>query len=145
MPLNPVPLTGETAASSNGQFRIKKVNGEQGDYAIEMKLKHKDSDWRTGYVFDSKKTITDISECNAIQKIITEHQDSAFNKHPLITRLTNRGSVTLTNTSLTQWNDGIVTKEQIDSERFNELLNQHFFLAIQSAPSGIAAECRHRI
>lgn len=126
LPLKPVPLTGETVDSSNGQFRIKKVNSEFGDYSIEMILKHKDSDWKTGYAFDSKKTITEISEGNAVQKIIVEHQESPFNKQPLITRLTNGGSVTLTNTSITQWNDGIVTKEKIDYVRFNELLKQHF-------------------
>ncbi len=126
LPLKPVPLTGESITSINGQFRVNKVNGEHGDYVLEMKLKHKDTDWKIGYAFDSKKPITDVSECNAVQKIIVEHQESSFNKHPLITRLTDNGNLTLTNTSFTQWENGIVTKENIDSVRYKELMKQHF-------------------
>lgn len=126
LPLRPVPLNGETITSGNGQFRTQPVDGELGDYVIEMKLKHKDSDWRIGYVFDSKKSLTSISECNAVQKIIVEHPESSFNKNPLVTRLTDGGNLTLTNTTFTQWEDGVVTKENIDSVRYKELLNQHF-------------------
>lgn len=126
LPLKPVPLTGETVTSNNGEFRIRKVKNEHGDYVLEMKLKHKDTDWKIGYAFDSKKPITDVSEFNEIQTIITEHQESPFNKNPLITRLTNGGNLTLTNTSFTQWVDGVVTKEEIDNVRFKELAKQYF-------------------
>ncbi|WP_338473327.1 arylamine N-acetyltransferase (plasmid) [Niallia sp. XMNu-256] len=126
LPLKPVPLTGETITSNNGDFRIRKLESEHGDYVLEMKLKHKDTDWKIGYAFDSKKPIIDVSEFNDIQTIIAEHQESPFNKKPLITRLTTRGSLTLTNNSFTQWIDGIVTKEKIDNARFKELLKQHF-------------------
>jgi N-hydroxyarylamine O-acetyltransferase len=126
LPLAPVPLTGETVTSSNGEFRIKKAVTELGDYVLEMKLKHKDTEWRTGYAFDSKKPLADVSEFNEIQSIIAEHQASPFNKHPLLTKRTNGGNVTLTDTSFTQWDDGKVTKEKIDGTRFRELLNRHF-------------------
>ena len=126
LPLKPVPLTGETVTSNNGEFRIKKVNSEHGEYVLEMKLKHKDTDWKIGYAFDSKKLINDVSEFNEIQKIIAEHPESPFNKNPLITRLTTEGNLTLTNTSFTQRIDGIVIKEEIDNVRFKELLKQHF-------------------
>ncbi|UFJ39301.1 arylamine N-acetyltransferase [Brevibacillus humidisoli] len=133
LPLKPVPLSGETVASSNGDFRIIKGKGEHGDYVLEMKLKHKDTDWKIGYAFDSKQVITDVSECNAVQTIIVEHQESPFNKHPLATRLTDGGSVTVTNSSFTQWRDGTVAKEKIDHGRFKELLKQHFGLQIISS------------
>ncbi|MGG1575056.1 arylamine N-acetyltransferase family protein [Fictibacillus sp. NRS-1165] len=126
LPLRPVPLTGETVTSYNGEFRIKKMNSEHGDYVLELKLRHKDKDWRIGYAFDSKKTITDVSEFNEIQTIISEHKNSPFNKHPLMTRLTNQGNVTLTPTSFTQWEDGNVTKEKVDKVRFKELAIRHF-------------------
>lgn len=126
LPLKPVPLTGETVTSTNGEFRINKVNSEHGDYVLEMKLKHKDTAWKIGYAFDSKKPIKDLSELNEIQTIIAEHQESPFNKNPLITRLTTGGNITLTNTSFTQWMDGIAAKENIDNVRFKELLKQHF-------------------
>lgn len=126
LPLLPVPLTGETVTSANGEFRIKKVNVEQGDYILEMKLKHKDTDWKIGYAFDSRKLITDVSECNEIQSIIAENDESPFNKNPLLTKLTSGGNITLTNNTFTQWDDGIVTKESIDDVRFRELLKQHF-------------------
>lgn len=91
-----------------------------------MKLMHKDSDWKIGYAFDSQKQLTDLTECNAIRKIVFEHPESRFNKHPLITQITDGGSVTLTNTSLTVWKDGVLTKEQIDMGSYERLLKQHF-------------------
>ncbi|MCQ6560579.1 arylamine N-acetyltransferase family protein [Paenibacillus mendelii] len=126
LPLKPVPLTGETITSTNGEFRVVRVDNEHGDHRFEMKLKHKHADWRIGYAFDSRKPVTDLSEFNEIQRIIAEHPQSSFNKHPLLTKLTERGSLTLTNTSITQWEDGIMTKENIDDSRFKELLKQHF-------------------
>ncbi|WP_044640014.1 arylamine N-acetyltransferase family protein [Risungbinella massiliensis] len=126
LPLKPVPLSGETVMSPNGEFRIKQVDIPQGNYILEMKLKHKDTDWKIGYAFDSKTTITDVSEFNETQTIIVEHPDSPFNKTPLITRLTNEGNVTLTDTSVTQWINGVVIKEKIDTVKFKELLKHHF-------------------
>jgi len=126
LPLKPVPLTGETITSTNGEFRIEKVNTEHGDYILHIKLKHKDPDWRIGYAFDSKRTVTDLLELNEIQSSISEHPESPFNKNPLITRLTSEGSITLTDSSFTQWVDGNLTKEKIDYARFKELSKQHF-------------------
>ncbi|MGX9134892.1 arylamine N-acetyltransferase family protein [Rummeliibacillus sp. JY-2-4R] len=128
LPLKPVPFSGEAVTSSNGEFRIKKVKSEHGDYILEMKLKHKDTAWKIGYAFDSRNPIYDVSEFNEIQTIIAEHEESSFNKNPLITRLTTEGNVTLTNTSFTQWIDGNVTKEEIDNSRFKELLKEYFNL-----------------
>lgn len=136
LPLKPVPLTGETVTTTNGEFRIKKVNSEHGDYVLEMKLKHKDKAWRIGYAFDSKKPIKDVSEFNEIQTIIAEHQESPFNKNPLITRLTTGGNITLTNTSFTQWIDGIATKENIDNVKFKQLLKQHFGMKKMKSEEG---------
>jgi len=127
LPLKPVPLTGETVISKNGKFRARRMDTGYGDYVFEQQLKHKDNYWKIGYAFDSRHPITDAAaECNDIQAIIAEHPDSRFNKHPLITRLTDGGNVTLTDHSLTQWNDGTMTKEDIDGARFKELLNRHF-------------------
>jgi N-hydroxyarylamine O-acetyltransferase len=58
LPLTPVPLTGETVRSANGQFRIQKMASEHGDYVFEHKLKHKHTEWKKGYVLDSGLTIT---------------------------------------------------------------------------------------
>ncbi|UUZ90158.1 arylamine N-acetyltransferase [Paenibacillus sp. P25] len=82
LPLTPVPMTGETVTSRNGAFRVRKAHSEHGDYVLEMKLKHKDNDWRIGYAFDSEKSVADVAELNEIQTIIAEHPDSPFNKHP---------------------------------------------------------------
>jgi len=126
LPLTPVPLTGETVTSRNGEFRAREARSEHGDYVLEMKLRHKDNDWRVGYAFDSGKPVADVGELNEIQTLIAEHPDSPFNKHRLITRRTDQGSVTLTDSSLTQWIDGVVTKEKMDGGRFKELLIKHF-------------------
>lgn len=128
LPLQPVPLTGETVTSRNGEFRVKKINSDHGNYVFEMKLKHKDTDWKTGYAFDSNKLIKDLSELDEVQRIIVEHKESPFNKSPIITQLTTKGNLTLTKDSFTQWIDGVVSKEEIDDIRYKELLKQHFGL-----------------
>ncbi|MCK1993269.1 arylamine N-acetyltransferase [Peribacillus muralis] len=126
LPLKPVPLNGETVISPNGEFRIKKVNTEHGNYILELKLKYKDPDWKIGYAFDSSNPVGNVAELNEVQTIISEDPQSPFNKHRLITRLTNSGNITLTDTSFTRWVDGKVTKEEIDGKQFNELMKQHF-------------------
>jgi N-hydroxyarylamine O-acetyltransferase len=126
LPLKPVPLTGEIVSSNNGEFRVEKVDSEHGDYLFYMKLKHKDKDWKIGYAFDSTKPINNFAELNEIQKIIIEHPESPFNKSPLITRLTNRGNITLTDTSFTEWADGKEKKKEIDHKRFKEIAKEHF-------------------
>ncbi len=129
LPLKPVPLTGETVTSANGEFRVTKASCEHGDHVLEVKLKHKDTDWRIGYAFDSASPIADVSECDEIQTVIREHTESPFNKGPLVTRLTEAGNVTLTETTFTKWENGVVTKEAIDAVRFRELLREWFGMA----------------
>ncbi|MDN3016409.1 arylamine N-acetyltransferase [Paenibacillus sp. BSR1-1] len=126
LPLKPVPLTGEVVTSGNGEFRIEKFNNDHGDYVLFMKLKHKDKDWNLGYTFDSTDVIKDVSNLNEVQKIIIEHPESPFNKKPLITRITDRGNMILTDTSFTEWDNGKVTKQEIDKNRFKELVKDHF-------------------
>ncbi|MGG3471390.1 arylamine N-acetyltransferase [Neobacillus pocheonensis] len=126
LPLKPVPFTGETITSNNGEFRVKKEETDYGDYIFYMKLKNKDNDWKKGYAFDSKEVFNDVSMLNEVQNIILKHPDSPFNKRPLITRLTDRGNETLTETSFTKWEDGNVHKEEIDQIRFKEILKEHF-------------------
>jgi N-hydroxyarylamine O-acetyltransferase len=126
LPLKPVPLDGKTTSSVNGEFRVKAVESDDEDYILEMKLKYKDTDWKIGYAFDTRRPLEDLSELNEVQEIIVGHKQSPFNKTPLITQLKNDGSVTLTNTSFTQWINGNSTKEQIDNEQFKELAKQHF-------------------
>jgi len=128
LPLTPVPLTGEIVTSINGEFRTRKMNSELGDYIFEMKLKHKDTDWRIGYAFDSQKPVKKVSECSVIQTVITEHPESPFNKVPLITKRTNHGNITLTDTTFTQWENGHVEKENINPIRFRDLAKIHFGL-----------------
>ncbi|MBA4536399.1 arylamine N-acetyltransferase [Bacillus aquiflavi] len=126
LPLKLVPLTGESVTSKNGEFRIKKENSVHGDHILEMKLKHKDTDWKIGYAFDSSKPVADISELNEIQTIICEHPKSPFNKNPLISLFTDSGKLILTNTSFTQRIDGVITKNKMNNKKFKELAKQHF-------------------
>ncbi|MBB3069558.1 N-hydroxyarylamine O-acetyltransferase [Paenibacillus baekrokdamisoli] len=126
LPLKPVPLNGETTSSVNGEFRVKAMESDYGDFILEMKLKYKDTDWKIGYAFDSKRSLENLSELNEVQGIIVEHKESRFNKTPLITQLKSDGNVTLTDTSFTQWINGKSKKEQIDNVKFKELAKQHF-------------------
>ncbi|WP_088068728.1 arylamine N-acetyltransferase family protein [Gottfriedia luciferensis] len=128
LPLKPVPFSGEIVTSNNGEFRVIKKATDFGDYVLLIKLKHKDLDWRIGYAFESNDVVMDLSEFNEIQKIIAEHEESPFNKNPLITQITNEGNKTLTNTSFTQWTNGVVTKEEVDEKKYKELVKQHFAL-----------------
>lgn len=128
LPLKPVPLSGETVASSNGEFRVERADSEHGDHIFYMKLNRKDEDWKIGYAFHSKEPIQDISELNEVQRIIMEHPESPFNKKPLITKITDKGNITLTDTSFTQWVDNALNKEAIDEKRFNEIKKEYFKL-----------------
>lgn len=132
LPLTPVPLTGEAATSRNGAFRIRSGDGEPGEHVLEVMLKHKHNEWKIGYAFDTGKLMTDLAECNDIQHTIAEHEQSAFNKNPLVTKLTPRGSITVTDSSLTRWVDGVMTKEPIDRDRFRLLLREEFGLGLQA-------------
>lgn len=125
LPLKPVPLNGDIVNSKNGQFRIENVDTEHGDYIFHMKLKHKDQDWKIGYAFDTKKNVVE-SDLNQVQKIIIEHPESSFNKKPLITRFTETGNLILTDTSLTEWADGKMTKKDIDPQEFKIIAKNQF-------------------
>ncbi|MGE6259240.1 arylamine N-acetyltransferase family protein [Heyndrickxia sporothermodurans] len=132
LPLTPVPLTGEVVASFNGDFRVKKEKSEHGDSIFYMKLNHKDTDWKLGYAFDSTEVIQNISELNIVQKIIIEHPKSPFNKKPLITKLTNKGNITLTENTFTEWIDGKVIKKEICQDEFQEIIEKYFDMQASS-------------
>lgn len=126
LPLKPLPLSGEPVNSRTGEFRVTKKQTEYGDALFEMKLAHKDADWRIGYAFDSIVPVQVPTELTDIQSIISDHPESSFNKHPLLTRLTASGSVTLTDTSLTRWADGRMTKQALDESGYHHYLRQYF-------------------
>jgi N-hydroxyarylamine O-acetyltransferase len=126
LPLKPVPLNGETITSSTGEFKVEKQATEYGDYIFFMKLLHKDKEWKMGYAFDTRKRIKDVTELNEVHHIIQSHPDSPFNKSPLVTKLTDNGSVTLTANSLTVWREGQMEKKEIDKQEFKEIARKHF-------------------
>lgn len=59
-----------------------------GDHFLELKLRHKDPDWRNGCEFDSREPVENISDLSEMKKIITTHPQSPFNKKPSLTRVT---------------------------------------------------------
>lgn len=128
LPLKPVPLNGEIVTSNNGVFRVDKRKSEQGDYIFYMKLIHKDKDWRIGYAFDSREKIKDINQFNDVQKLIIEHPESSFNKKPLMTKLTDKGNMTLTGTTYIEWIDGAVEKEEVNEMQFKKIAKENFNL-----------------
>ncbi|MCM3519846.1 arylamine N-acetyltransferase [Staphylococcus xylosus] len=125
-PLKVVPLNGETVTSANGEFKIESVNTEHGDSIFYMKLKNKDSNWKIGYAFDSQKPIRYLEELNDVQKINVEHTESNFNKYPLVTKFTDQGMITLTNSSFTKTINGEIEKEKVDEVSFHEI-KKHYF------------------
>lgn len=131
LPLRPVPMDGTEIQSTNGEFRVKQEDGEFGDYLLEMKLKHKDHDWRIGYAFDSRVPVEKISDLTEMKNIITEHPQSPFNKKPLLTKVTADGSMVLSETSFTYWAEAGVRKEEIDSQRFKALAKELYNIEIK--------------
>lgn len=129
IPLTPVPFNGKTVVSKNGEFRIVPTNHSYGDHILYIKIKDKDSEWRKGYVFNSKENIHDVTVFNDMQQVIMNHPESSFHKGPLITKLTENGSVTLTENSFTKWENGEMTKETIDDLRFEILKKEVFHLS----------------
>jgi len=127
-PLKLVPVNGETVTSNNGEFKVENINSEHGDSVFYIKLKHKDTDWKIGYAFDSKKVMKDLAELNEVQKINIEHSESKFNNKSLITKFTDKGTMTLTNTSFTEWVDGKLKKKEIDKKLFLEIAKRYFGL-----------------
>lgn len=130
LPLRPVPLNGQNTESVNGEFRIVPVVNELGDYILEIKLRDKDSNWKIGYCFDTKNPVRDISELDEIQQIISTHEDSSFNKHPLFTKLKNNGKLILTDSLFTQYMNGQVRKDLVDEKNFKKFAKEHFSLTI---------------
>ncbi|GGC77883.1 arylamine N-acetyltransferase [Thalassobacillus devorans] len=126
VPLRPVPLTGETVSSGNGQFRVKQAATEYGNYLLEMKVNRKQSDWQIGYTFDTTRPVNEVAELNEVQEIIETDDNSPFNKNPLAVKLTNRGSKTLSDSSYTEWIDGKQKKSDIDKEEFRTLAKEQF-------------------
>jgi len=128
LPLCPVPLTGKIVSSANGEFQVQRENTEYGDYVFYMKHHHKHSNWQIGYTFDSKHSVQNIEQLDTIKKIIEEHEASTFNKRMLATKLTDRGSMTLTDNSFTEWIDGEKKESTIDNNQFKEMKRKYFNL-----------------
>jgi N-hydroxyarylamine O-acetyltransferase len=130
LPLTPVPMNGQVVSSRNGDFRVRKKVTDHGNYVMEMKLKHRHSDWVLGYAFDPSIRIKNELELNEIQKIIVEHPFSPFNKKFLVTKLIDNGVVVLTDTSFTQRIAGNELKEEITPDKFKLLAKKYFGLNI---------------
>ncbi|OZM58023.1 arylamine N-acetyltransferase [Lottiidibacillus patelloidae] len=126
LPLKPVPLSGETVKSMNGEFKIKGLDRQAGRYLFEMKIKDKYTDWKVGYAFNVDTPIESMDELNKIKDIIFEHEQSPFNKHPLVSYFTERGRTVLTNTYFRSWENGVMKNEEIDDERFAKLVCRIF-------------------
>ncbi|MGD7050329.1 arylamine N-acetyltransferase [Rossellomorea marisflavi] len=126
IPLKPVPLTGEVVTSANGDFRIAKEDISHGDYILQMKLSYRSDEWQKGYAFDTTKPVTDLNELAEVQKTVSVHPESPFNRSPLLTKRTDTGSVTLTKGSMTEWKDGRLNKKDLDDDSFNEYRKKRF-------------------
>lgn len=126
LPLAPVPLSDIIVQTETGDFKISNTITPYGEYIFELKLKHKDSAWRTGYSFSTKNIIESFAELNGVQTTIQNHPKSPFNKRRLLSKITDTGTVTLTDTSFTEWINGMEKKVKIDQQEFRELVGRYF-------------------
>ncbi|KEK22690.1 arylamine N-acetyltransferase family protein [Bacillus gaemokensis] len=130
LPLSPVPFSGETVHSFTGDYRIRKETTAKGNYVLEMRKNHEfldvtsSEDWILGYAFYIEEV--DETTLNKAQRIIVEHEESPFNKVPLIVKLTPDGHASLTKDSLTVTKQGKKQKESITEQQYADLLQSTF-------------------
>ncbi|WP_459500235.1 arylamine N-acetyltransferase family protein [Bacillus sp. C1] len=130
LPLAPVPFSGETVHSVTGDYRIRKATTAKGNYMLEMKKNPEfldvasSEEWGLGYAFYIEEI--DERKLNEAQKIIVEHEESPFNKVPLIVKLTSDGHASLTKDSFTVTKQGKKRKEEISKEQYTSLLYSTF-------------------
>ncbi|MFB7119193.1 arylamine N-acetyltransferase family protein [Bacillus thuringiensis] len=134
LPLAPVPFSGEVIHSVTGDYRIRKEMTEKGNYMLEMRKNNEfldqssADDWTLGYAFYIEEV--DEEKANTAQKIIVEHDDSPFNKVPLIVKLTEDGHASLTKDSLTIAKNGKKTKENVTVMQYKNLLHSKFGITL---------------
>ncbi|CAM4404592.1 N-hydroxyarylamine O-acetyltransferase [Bacillus manliponensis] len=130
LPLAPVPFSGNTVHSTTGDYRIRKETTEKGNYILEMKNNHEflntahSNEWSIGYAFYVEGV--DERKVNAAQKIIVEHEQSPFNKVPILVKLIEDGHASLTKESFTLTKNGEKKKEAITPQQYFELSRSVF-------------------
>lgn len=130
LPLAPVPFSGNTIHSTTGDYRIRKETTEKGNYILEIRNNHEfldtagSNEWKIGYAFYIEEV--DEAKVNAAQKIIVEHEQSPFNKVPLLVKLTEDGHASLTKDSFTLTKNGEKKKEAITEQQYSELSRKVF-------------------
>ncbi|KFN01192.1 arylamine N-acetyltransferase [Bacillus clarus] len=134
LPLAPVPFSGEIVHSITGDYRIRKETTEKGNYILEMRKNNEfldqssTEDWVSGYAFYIEEV--DETKVNAAQKIIVEHEESPFNKVPLIVKVTHDGHASLTKDSLTVTKQGEKFKESVTEEEYKNILHSTFGITL---------------
>ncbi|MEI4829593.1 arylamine N-acetyltransferase [Bacillus sp. FJAT-53711] len=124
--LQPIPLTGETVKSSTGEYRIQQKKTDLGEYAFE---KYKNGTLEIGYDFFTSPI--DETVLQNAQQIITHHEQSPFNKSPLLAKLTDDGHITLTDKTYTITKGNHKSKQTIDIQTFQTLALSEFGIAVK--------------
>ncbi|MBE5106203.1 arylamine N-acetyltransferase [Bacillus thuringiensis] len=134
LPLAPVPFSGEVVHSVTGDYRIRKETTEKGNYILEMRKNNEfldqssTADWTLGYAFYLEEG--NEEKANAAQKIIVEHEESPFNKVPLIVKLTEDGHASLTKDSFSLTKNGKKIKETVTDEQYANFLHSKFGITL---------------
>ncbi|WP_169713680.1 arylamine N-acetyltransferase family protein [Paludifilum halophilum] len=119
--LQPIPMTGETVTSLTGEYRIREVQTPFGEYAMQ---KYRDGKLDIQYIFSTEPI--DEAHLNMAKDRITDHTDSPFNKSVLLNKLTDDGSITLTNQSFTITRNNRKTRQEVDRDLFKQLCEHRF-------------------
>lgn len=120
-PRRPIPLTGEEIQDTDGYYRIRPYQEEQGVMVFEMK---ETTEWESLYKFHlQKKVLGDFKDVCVMTQCSTE---SRFNKTMVAMILTEQGRVTLHDHSLTIVNGEDKTKETIEPESINRIIKEVF-------------------
>lgn len=128
----PIPMDGTPVHSSAGEFRVQERKTEKGTHVLEMQKvdalidKHSLAEWKIGYAF--RLGAVNETHLNRTQKLIATDEKSPFNKKPMAVKLVDNGHISLTPETFTRTINGERTREEVNMEKFNELMETDFGL-----------------
>lgn len=127
-PSKPIPLNGEEVQDVDGVFRVVR---EEETYFLQKK---EHQDWDNLYRFrpDEKQMDDFTAWCQMVQT----SPESPFNRTLLVSRVTDRGRVTLSGNSLTVAENGIKVKSVVPDDEIAVVLQQRFHLDANYAVEG---------
>ncbi len=120
-PRQPIPLTGKIVDDIDGHYRVRAYSAMKDSYVLEKKEK---DDWVMLYRFST--AVWTLEDFTPTFQFIQTSPDSSFNKGYFLMKVTEQGRMTLFDHSLTIVNRFNKTKELIEPNRIDNVVEQFF-------------------